>query len=144
MDTPLNVCLSDQILHIIDKCIHWNLCLFFVEKVDPKRDHAKDYYDIIQNPMWLKEIKRKLKLKMYSTPREVLDDFELLCDNAVTYNQECTPVAQAAEELRSYVERKFKKLYSTEMELYCAKVQKQVEKIQSLMSEIKHITQKSE
>ncbi|KAJ3427245.1 falz-related bromodomain-containing protein [Anaeramoeba flamelloides] len=74
----------------------------FLEPVDWEELNLQDYTEVIQNPMDLHTIQRKLRKKKYSNQEELVSDFELMIDNAKTYNYEPThPVHMKALSLHT-------------------------------------------
>lgn len=57
----------------------------FRKPVDPVRDKAPDYFNVIQNPIDLSSISNKLSEGLYKDRFEFKRDFELLISNAKTY-----------------------------------------------------------
>ncbi|KAJ1025442.1 hypothetical protein NDA13_004253 [Ustilago tritici] len=57
----------------------------FLNPVDPVRDQATDYFDIIKEPMDLGSILNKLDSGQYKDRHELRADFELMISNAKTY-----------------------------------------------------------
>lgn len=57
----------------------------FLNPVDPVRDQATDYFDIIKEPMDLGSILNKLDSGQYKDRHELRADFELMIRNAKTY-----------------------------------------------------------
>lgn len=57
----------------------------FRKPVDPVRDKAPDYFNIIQSPMDLSSILNKLGEGLYKDRFEFKNDFELMVSNAKTY-----------------------------------------------------------
>jgi transcription initiation factor TFIID subunit 2 len=57
----------------------------FRKPVDPVRDKAPDYFNVIATPMDLSSIENKLNEGMYKDRHEFKDDFELVVSNAKTY-----------------------------------------------------------
>ena len=64
----------DKLLHIIEKLISWDICAPFRELVDPIRDGATDYFDVIKEPMSLNEVKKKLVNNQYSDLKAISYD----------------------------------------------------------------------
>lgn len=56
-------------------------------KLPPKRDYA-DYYLIIQNPICMNHIEKKIKKEEYSSVDDMRRDIELMCNNCRTYNDD--------------------------------------------------------
>lgn len=63
----------------------------FIEK--PDKRIFPDYYVVIEKPIALKTIQANLKKGgVYRLLGDVLADFELMCSNAKTYNEDTSPV----------------------------------------------------
>ncbi|KAG9755095.1 hypothetical protein KCU59_g51, partial [Aureobasidium melanogenum] len=58
----------------------------FQEEVDPVLDGAPDYLSIIERPMSVRTIARKLEDKEYDEPDDVRRDFQLITTNCFQYN----------------------------------------------------------
>jgi ATP-dependent helicase STH1/SNF2 len=56
-------------------------------KLPPKRDYG-DYYLIIQNPICMKDIEKKIKKEEYQKLSDMRRDIELLVNNCRTYNED--------------------------------------------------------
>jgi ATP-dependent helicase STH1/SNF2 len=54
----------------------------------PDRTDYPDYYMLIQNPIAMAQIKRKINRREYQSLREFRSDIKLLCDNCRTYNDD--------------------------------------------------------
>ena len=67
--------------------------------VDPVKDSAPNYLQVIKNPMDLGTIKKKLKSNSYSSVDEFYDDIKLVCDNAIQYNGEMSMLGMVAEDI---------------------------------------------
>ena len=52
------------------------------------RAHFPDYYLLIQKPICMDQIKKKIDKEQYQTLREYREDIGLLCNNARTYNED--------------------------------------------------------
>ena len=59
-------------------------CWPFLEPVT--RDIAPDYFDVIEKPMDIQEIRRKTGKKEYTSKQQFIDDFNLIVDNCTKYN----------------------------------------------------------
>ncbi|WFD29826.1 hypothetical protein MSPP1_000839 [Malassezia sp. CBS 17886] len=60
-------------------------CEPFVHPVDPVRDEAPDYFDVIKDPMDLSSVSNKLQSGQYRDRFQFKDDVELIFRNAKTY-----------------------------------------------------------
>lgn len=65
----------------------------------PDKAELPDYYAAIRNPIALDTIKKKHKRKKYQTLDQVLQDLELMFENAKEYNEEDSEVYRDAVEL---------------------------------------------
>ena len=66
----------------------------------PDKAMVPDYYQTISNPIALDNIKTKAKRKKYHTVDHAMGDMELMFGNAMLYNEDESPVYQAAVELQ--------------------------------------------
>jgi len=66
----------------------------------PDKSEVPDYYASIRNPVSLDLIKRKHKRKKYHTVDQVLQDLEIMFENAKEYNEEGSEVYEDAVELQ--------------------------------------------
>lgn len=54
--------------------------------MDPERDGAPDYYDVIKKPMDFHTMEEKISDGDYNNPEEFCADMRLIFQNATTYN----------------------------------------------------------
>ncbi|KAM5366384.1 hypothetical protein ACJZ2D_010575 [Fusarium nematophilum] len=76
-----------------------NLLILPFEKL-PDKAAVPDYYQTITNPIALDNIKKKAKRKKYQNVDHVLQDIDLMFENAKRYNEDESEVYQAALELQ--------------------------------------------
>ncbi|KAI8904256.1 Bromodomain-containing protein, partial [Powellomyces hirtus] len=74
----------------------------FKTPVDPVLAGAPDYFDIIQRPMDLSTVERKLANFQYSEVQEFANDIQLMLNNCFTYNPPTNGVHQLGKSLESY------------------------------------------
>ena len=67
-------------VELTNKMLHKDLCRPFREKVDPERDGAPDYLEIVKNPMDLTTVRKKLVAGEYKSISEWSDDVNLIFD----------------------------------------------------------------
>lgn len=65
----------------------------------PSKKLYPDYYKLIKNPIALDSIQRKVKQNVYQNRYDFVADFELMNQNARTYNEEGSPVVTDADRL---------------------------------------------
>ena len=58
-----------------------------------------DYYLLIQRPICMDQIKKKIKKEEYQSLREYREDIRLLCNNARTYNEDGSMLYQDADKI---------------------------------------------
>ena len=73
---------------------------FFLHPVDT--DLVPDYLDVIPSPMDFTTMQYKVDNGIYSSLEEFKNDFELICENAMTYNSPDTPFYKSAMKLLSF------------------------------------------
>lgn len=81
-----------------------NLRILHFERLPDKQTH-KEYYQAIQNPIALDQIKRNAKRKKYRNAQECLADLELMFENAKHYNEEDSAIYEDAVELQKEARR---------------------------------------
>lgn len=65
----------------------------------PPKTQYPDYYVVIQNPIAMDTIKRKINKEEYKSLKQFRDDIKLLCDNARTYNEDSSLLFQDANDI---------------------------------------------
>ncbi|EHA20792.1 hypothetical protein ASPNIDRAFT_139507, partial [Aspergillus niger ATCC 1015] len=73
---------------------------FYREPVDPIKLNVPHYPQFIKRPMDLGTIEKKLKNNVYRTAQAVIDDFNLMVQNALTFNGPDHLVAQEGQKLK--------------------------------------------
>jgi ATP-dependent helicase STH1/SNF2 len=76
----------------------------------PPRSQYPDYYKIIQNPIAVEMIERKIKRDDYQGLKEFRDDIHLLCQNARTFNEDGSLLFQDANDIEAKCVSELKKL----------------------------------
>ncbi|KAJ3265203.1 hypothetical protein HDU77_006058 [Chytriomyces hyalinus] len=95
------------------------------EVLPPKRGF-KDYYEIIQSPICLEQIQKKINGMKYFSLHEMVADFTLLFENARSYNAEGSDVYNDALVLEALFKRTFERLAPNGGELSGALKRKRV------------------
>lgn len=83
------------------------LCDIFLDK--PSAEQFPDYYEIIQKPIAINDILRKLRGKLYSNIREYRDDWKVMFANAKQFNGEDSWVVEDGKAIEKELERVLKK-----------------------------------
>ena len=103
----------------------------FRAPVDPIRDNAPRYLEIITHPMDFGTMKKKLARNDYLSVKEFIADIQLICDNAKKYNGETSMFVLIGDDVMSFVNRQLsEKANSTEEEWY-----KQLSKVTANLNE---------
>ncbi|KAH0791000.1 Bromodomain containing protein [Histomonas meleagridis] len=100
----------DKILTDLGK---WKITIPFRNPVDPVRDGAENYYDIIKNPMDFSTMRKKLTSNQYLEVKDFIDDLYLICDNAVLFNNKDSLIGYIALDLRNWVDKQYKEKSSS-------------------------------
>lgn len=83
----------------------------FLQPVDPIAAGAPDYFVVIQHPMDLSTIERKLVSREYDTAEAFAADIKLMLDNCCTYNPPTHAVYELAKILGTYVSMQLAKMF---------------------------------
>ena len=65
----------------------------------PSKKNYPDYYDIISEPIDMKEIDNKIKTNQYKTEEEMISDCKLMFSNCRLYNEEGSAIYEDANVL---------------------------------------------
>lgn len=65
----------------------------------PPKTHYPDYYMIIQNPIAMEMIRKKINREEYQSLKAFQDDIYLMCQNARTYNEDSSVLFQDANDI---------------------------------------------
>ncbi|SCV04738.1 LANO_0G12046g1_1 [Lachancea nothofagi CBS 11611] len=77
----------------------------FLQPVDPVALNVPLYYNLIQRPMDLGTIERKLQHNAYETPEQVSADFKLMVENCARFNGEASAIAQMGRNIEASFEK---------------------------------------
>ncbi|KAF9041941.1 Bromodomain-containing protein [Hymenopellis radicata] len=75
----------------------------------PARKTYPDYYEVIENPISMRQINKRSSGGYYKTVQQYQDDWKLMFDNARAYNQEGSTVYNDAEEMEKVFDATFEK-----------------------------------
>lgn len=90
-------------------------------QLPPKRTYP-DYYEEIKSPIAINLIKKKLNKRLYKSFRDLVDDFETMFKNAISYNIEKSVLHQNAKRLLQAVKSKVKEIESQKADIYQQKI----------------------
>ncbi|EAY19524.1 Bromodomain containing protein [Trichomonas vaginalis G3] len=68
----------------------------FSRPIDPEKDGAPDYYEVIKNPQDLGTIRQKLLDRKYTRMEDWISDIRLVWSNSIQYNGELSFIADIA------------------------------------------------
>ena len=86
--------------------LHHSTTWPFTERVDPIKDGAPDYLEVIQKPMWLSLIKENFKESRYGSISGFVSDMRLMFENCYRYNGPNHPVTKKALRFEQNLEQK--------------------------------------
>lgn len=78
---------------------------FYKAPVDPVKLNIPSYFQIIKEPMDLGTIEQKLKNNAYQSPQSVINDFDLMIRNALTFNGPDHAVSIEGRKLKATFDR---------------------------------------
>lgn len=70
----------------------------------PSKKLYPDYYQLIERPIAIFQVRKSLQLERYDTFAHFMDDLRLMCINAKTYNQEGSFVYEDATTIEKYLD----------------------------------------
>lgn len=115
------------------------LACIFKRPVDPEKDNAPDYLDIITHPMDLGTVKTKLANKTYKTSADWYKDVSLVWANAKKYNNvKQSLIWIAADTLQKEAAEYFAHIPKTETDSWSLKIYELSKEIEHLLSIAPH------
>jgi hypothetical protein len=128
--TEMTPFLKEKCILLTNKFIKWELTQIFRERVNPR--DVPDYEKIIKEPMWLNEVKKRLRDGTYKTLEAYSSDMSLIWKNAMTFNHRADTIYKYAEVAEERFLHKMSKLQKTPDEEYIYKLTKNARKVASL------------
>ncbi|ESO97839.1 hypothetical protein LOTGIDRAFT_152942 [Lottia gigantea] len=85
-----------------NKAFNWA----FMNAVDDSHSDTSDYYDIVDNPMWLKRMKEKFVDGLYENITQFVTDFRVMLENCYRYNGPDHFISKRGQRLEMMLEQK--------------------------------------
>ena len=102
----------DRCLPLVRKMIEHENGWLFNDAVDPVELGLVDYFDVIETPMDLSLVEKKLKTGCYESETMFESDMKLVFNNAIVFNGEESDVGVIAKEMLGLFSLHFKNLIS--------------------------------
>lgn len=119
-------------MELTGKMLHKDICKPFKEKVDPVRDGALNYNEIVRRPMDLTTIRKNLTTNEYKTIDDWIAAVELVWANAMLFNGEGTLIHLMAKEMELWFRKKCETMPRSKDEEWMAMLGKATRKMQYL------------
>lgn len=110
MSLKISPQLEEKITEITREFCKKPICEIFLKPVDPEKDYAHNYYNIITNPQNLSEILRRLEGHEYDNYYQWENDMEHVWKNCILYNGIDSIYGQVAESMQILWKKKCLKL----------------------------------
>jgi bromodomain-containing factor 1 len=94
--------------YVLAELMKWGLTQPFRIPVDPVRDGAANYRDVVKAPMDLSTIKRKLADGHYRSAHAFAADVLLMCDNAILFNGDASMFGLIAADIKRWMEQQLR------------------------------------
>ena len=129
----------DFMAHYVNKLYSHPLANPFKYPVDPEKDDAPDYFNVIKKPMDLLKVKTKFEANEYLSSSELISDINLVWTNAMKYNDKKSLVYQCAKRLQSICKQWFDAIPTNDMELWELKLKKHQNRLQRFLGLYKEV-----
>lgn len=96
-------CFRSNCLKIVEQLKNHKSAWAFVSAV--KKEEVPDYYELVQNPMWLTKIEEKVNEGRYLNRQEFVADLNMVIVNCRTYNQKNTIYYKSSIEMEKYMQQ---------------------------------------
>jgi hypothetical protein len=128
--TILTPFLKDKCARLTDKFIKWELMLEFRNKVDIQG--LPSYTTVVKQPMWLAEVKKRLREGAYRTLEAYESEMNLIWSNAMLFNAREDLLFRYAEIGQERFSQKMNKMQKTPEEEYLYKLTKLAARVAAL------------
>jgi hypothetical protein len=98
---------------LLTELTKWPITAPFRMPVDPVRDGAANYRQIISNPMDFHTMKKKLTGSEYTSVQSFIDDIQLICDNAKKFNGAQSMFGLIGDDIMEEVHKQFSEKAAT-------------------------------
>jgi hypothetical protein len=98
---------KEYAISIINRMKKKHISEVFWDPIDPIKDKALDYNDIIKNPMCLSTVLEKLETSRYSSLELWAKDVDLIWTNAMIFNGPSSLIYLMALELQTWFRKRF-------------------------------------
>ncbi|XP_050409997.1 uncharacterized protein KIAA2026 [Patella vulgata] len=85
-----------------NKAVNWP----FMEAVDDSHPDTADYYEVVDNPMWLKRMREKFDKRLYDSITLFVSDFRVMLENCYRYNGPDHFISKRGQRLEMMLEQK--------------------------------------
>ena len=127
--------LYNQCLKITEELMKNQIAVDFIEPVDPVKDGAPNYFEVIKNPQCFSSITKKLNEKQYKYVFEWKRDIQLIFSNCFLYNGYNSAYSTAAYSLENQFHRLCKTIPFSDTPIeWFNRINKMTKKIANLMA----------
>jgi hypothetical protein len=123
-------------LNLVQKLKKHNCSAPFLLPVDVEGLGLYDYYDVVQEPMDLSTVEKKLKNGEYSSVHEFGTDIRKIWNNAFNYNTEASSIYQMTTKMSSYFERLFKEVEDVQFNDKIMDLEKKLKELSKQVAEL--------
>ena len=116
-------------LKLLGDITKWPTTRPFHAPVNPTRDGAPTYYEIIEKPMDFTTIRKKINGGEYQTVDDYIDDMRLVCDNAKKFNGSDSIYGLICDDIIAKVQKEHSRKPASAEEEWFGQLQKSANKI---------------
>ena len=122
MSEQKNDLVHSRMLSITNEFLKDPISVYFTQPISQDDDFAAEYFAQIKHPMDLKTLKRNIIENKYNSITEWARDFNLIFDNAITFNGEGNLISGAAHYLQKKFSKKYRELLSQNSQVFETKI----------------------
>jgi hypothetical protein len=100
--SQLSAALKRRCLRALDQLEKHYISRMFARPVDPTRDNCPTYFQVIQSPMDLGTVRRKLETDQYATIEQWRSDMDLIWNNTLAFNGAKSLLSVVAKQLQTH------------------------------------------
>lgn len=101
MAAPMSAFHKSRCKDVMEKLQSYRISRMFAQPVDPERDNCPNYFEVIQCPMDIGTVNKKLDTNQYSTVEQWKSDVEQIWKNTILYNSSQALISVLAKQLQN-------------------------------------------
>ncbi|KAH0788699.1 Bromodomain containing protein [Histomonas meleagridis] len=132
---PIPPHIKEKCIEIMNKLMERPCSSLFLTPVNPERDGAPDYYNVVKKPVDLGTIKKRLEDDEYQSVNAWAREMSLIWGNAEKFNGKDSILFYLALEIKKHFEKEYQNIADLSLQSWIQTVSKLKDKLDDLLDE---------